>query len=100
MKVVWTKEALFSFENILDYLYQRWTATEVNAFIDIVEHAIDQIVLQPEMHKISEYDVMSRGAVLSKHTTMFYRILENTIEIEYFWNNFQNPEKLDKILNT
>lgn len=100
MKVVWTLEAEKSFLAIIDYLLNRWTATEAGVFIDLVEATIDKITDHPEMFKPSQYDPESREAFLTKHTTMFYRIIENTIEIEFFWGNFQNPKRLEKRFNT
>ncbi len=98
MKVVWTYEAEESFNRIIDYLLARWTSKEANAFIDLVAEIIEHIKSFPEMYKISEYDNQSREALITKHTTMFYRISEGKIEIEYFWGNLQDPQRLKNIL--
>lgn len=99
MKVVWTYEAKKSFDGILDYLMNIWSRKEALAFIDLVEGTIEKIQHNPELFKISLYNETSREAFITKHTTMFYRILEGLIEIEYFWGNFQDPDKIDKLLN-
>jgi len=37
--------------------------------------------------------------VISKQTTVFYRLRETqTIELVFFWNNQQNPDTLKKLL--
>ena len=51
------------------------------------------------MFKVSPYNRASREAVITKHTTMFYRILGELIEVEYFWGNFQDPDKIEKLLS-
>ncbi|MER3373984.1 MAG: type II toxin-antitoxin system RelE/ParE family toxin [Allomuricauda sp.] len=99
MKVVWTFEAKKSFNGILDYLMEMWTKKEALAFIDLVEGTIEKIKKNPEMFKVSQYDSVSREAYITKHTTMFYRILDELIEIEYFWGNFQDPDKIKRLLN-
>lgn len=99
MKVIWTAEAERSFNAILEYLLLFWTQKEVLGFIENVDNTIYNISKQPEMFKISRYDTQSREGFITKHTTMFYRILDETIEIEYFWGNFQNPDKIKKLLN-
>ena len=99
MKVVWTFEAEKSFNAILDYLMEVWTQKEALTFIDLVEETIEKIRNYPEMFKVSQYNEASREAFITKHTTMFYRILEELIEVEYFWGNFQNPDKIKKLLN-
>ena len=99
MKVIWTFEAERSFNAILEYLLLFWTQKEVLGFIENVDHTIYSISKQPKMFKISSYDTQSREGFITKHTTMFYRILDDAIEIEYFWGNFQNPDKIKKLLN-
>lgn len=98
MKVVWTQKAEISFNSIIDYLLESWSAEIATNFANLVEHTIDLIVEHPEMVKISEFDEESREALITKHTTMFYRILENEIEIAYFWGNFDNPRKIRSVL--
>ncbi len=99
MKVVWTFEAEKSFNAILDYLMEVWSQKEALAFIDLVEDTIENIRTHPEMFKVSPYNRVSREAFITKHTTMFYRILDELIEVEYFWGNFQDPDKIEKLLN-
>lgn len=99
MNVVWTHTAEISFHAIIDFLLQRWTAKEASAFADSVESTIENIVEHPQMFKVSPYNGQSRAALITKHTTMFYRVLEATIEIEYFWSNVQNPASLRELLN-
>jgi plasmid stabilization system protein ParE len=100
MKVVWTRTAEASFNGIVDYLLELWTVEIATDFVDIVEHTIEQIIEHPEMFKVSAYDNQSRAALITKHTTMFYRILENEIEIEYFWGNFDDPSKIQDLLKS
>lgn len=100
MTVVWTNEADKSFNGIVDYLLDIWSVEIATNFVDIVEHTIELILEQPEMFKVSEYDNQSREAFITKHTTMFYRVFDGNIEIEYFWGNFDNPEKLNELLKS
>lgn len=98
MNVVWTRKANTSFNGIVDYLLEVWTIEIATNFVDHVDHTIMQIAENPEMFKVSDYDRVSRAALITKHTTMFYRILNGSIEIEYFWGNFDNPEKINELL--
>lgn len=100
MKVVWSLEAESSFNAIIDFLLARWTVKEASTFIDVVENTIEKIVEHPIMFKISQYNRQSREALITKHTTMFYRIFDETIEIEYFWGNFQNPATMKEFLKS
>jgi len=100
MKIVWTQKADHSFNDIVDFLLNRWTVEEATNFIDEVEHTIELISENPEMFKLSTYDNQSREAFITKHTTMFYRILSDVVEIEYFWGNFKNPEEIQQLLKS
>lgn len=83
MNVKWSVEADKFFNGIVDYLLRIWNVEITTDFIDIVDHTIKLIIENPEMFKNSKYDNISREAFITKHTTMFYRILDDTIEIEY-----------------
>ena len=96
--MVWTNEADRSFNGIVDYLLDLWNVEIATNFVEIVEHTIEQIIDHPEMFKVSEYDKQSREAFITMHTTMYYRVLDDQIEIEYFWGNFDNPFKIKDLL--
>lgn len=87
-----------SFNGIVDYLLDIWNVEIATNFVDLVDHTMKLIVKNPEMFKISQYDSISREASITNHTSMFYTILDNTIEIEYFWGNFDNREKIKELL--
>lgn len=95
MQTVWTKQAEDSFNVTIDFLLNVWTEKEANNFIELVEAVIDKVEVNPELFKVSIFDIESREAIMTKHTSMFYRLLDhNTIEIEYFWNNYRNSKNL------
>ncbi len=98
MNVTWTRKADTSFKKIVDYLLAICTVEIATNFVDEIEHTIKLIVKNPEMFKVSQYDNISREAFITKHTTLFYRILDDSIEIEYFWGNFDDPEKINRLL--
>lgn len=97
MNVFWSEKGTTSFNRIVGFLLENWNVEIAINFVDIVEHTIDLIVQNPQLFKISEYDNDSREAFITKHTTMFYRIHNKTIEVQYFWGNMDNPEKRNEI---
>jgi hypothetical protein len=66
--------------------------------VNIGENSIQLLVKNPDLFKTSEHDNVSREALITKHTTMFYSVTNNTMEIEYFWGNFENPNKIKELL--
>jgi plasmid stabilization system protein ParE len=98
MNVIWTRKADMSFNGIVDYLLDIWNVAIATSFVDHVDHTINLISNNPEMFKVSQYDSISLEAFITKHTTIFYRVFENNIEIEYFWGNFDDPKKMNELL--
>lgn len=100
MQIVWTKQSEDSFNATIDYLLEIWTEKEAHNFIGLVEGVIGNIEVNSKLFKVSIFDKESREAVITKHASMFYRILnDNTIEIEYFWNNYSNPKTQKESIN-
>jgi len=96
---VWTRQAEESFNRVIDYLLDAWTSREAHNFIVLVEETIHQIKGNPELFKASVFDEETQEAVITKQTSMFYRIKnKDIIEIEYFWNNYRNPKYLKSSL--
>ncbi len=97
MKVIWTQTALDSFEEITDYIFERFTAKEVNDFIDKSEERINLIVQNNSIglqYKKTAY----RQFLIAEQTYLFYRINSDIIYLSVFWNNAKNPLDLDAVL--
>lgn len=97
MKVIWTQTALNSFEEITDYIFERFTAKEVNDFIDKSEERINLIVQNNSIglqYKKTAY----RQFLIAEQTYLFYRISSDIIYLSVFWNNAKNPLDLDAVL--
>ena len=73
-KIIWTNEAINNLEEILDYLHTNWSQREINHFKNILSKQISLIQQFPKMFPVSEYNKDLRKAVLSKQTTLFYKI--------------------------
>ena len=94
MKTVWTREAVNSFNAILDYLLFVWTTKEAQHFIELTDRIIKQIEKNPVQFPVYESQPEYRKVVITKQTSLFYRQQKDVLVIAYFWNSFQNPEKL------
>ena len=97
--ILWTSYAKYSYFEELDFIASKWTSKEVNAFISLVNHFIENLshgILQGK--KYSSTNIHS--LVISRQTTVFYRIYpdQNAIELLLFWNNQKDPTILKKTL--
>lgn len=86
-KILWSEEALSNLEEILDYLNKRWTPKEINRFKNKLIKQLEIISGFPTIFPLSNYHPNLRKAVLSKQTTIFYKIQDNIIYLAYLFDN-------------
>ena len=90
----WSDQAMDDYENIVHYLIENWSEKEALAFITKTERVIRMICEMPKMFPGSMIYPDARRTVLSKHNTLYYRVLESTIEIITIFDSRQSKEKL------
>jgi plasmid stabilization system protein ParE len=95
-KIIWSDEALKNLAGIIEYLEQRWTEREIRNFSRLLDRQINLIQANPELFPISSTSNGLRKAVLTKQTTIFYRIDDLKIKIVTLFDNRQNPNKMKK----
>ncbi len=97
MKIRWTPTASQSYFSILDYLEHSWSKREVISLINEVNTLLDQICHHPKMFQESGKKRQIRKGFVTKEVSLYYRYRPHKKEIELliFWDNRQNPEKLN-----
>lgn len=93
MKIIWSPEAIDDFESIIDYLIKEWSENSAEKFSNSVYDKINLIKKKPEIFESLVYKDV-RKAPITKHVSLFYKILNNELVILRLWNNAQNPENL------
>ena len=94
-KIIWSDESVKNLDSIINYLEQNWTEKEVKKFINHLNKRIKLISLNPLLFPSTPKSKKTRKSVLSKQTSIFYRITENRVEILSIFDNRQNPNKLN-----
>lgn len=97
--VTWLHEAEISYYEELDFIFRKWNIVEVEKFTVLVDDFLETLARKPTIGIYSKkYNTYS--CVISKQTTLFYKIIEvdKNIELILFWNNKQNPKLLNKFL--
>ncbi|GGG38387.1 type II toxin-antitoxin system RelE/ParE family toxin [Bizionia arctica] len=92
MKVIWTYTAEMSYKEEIDFILLKWNNTQASLFVELVENNITKLKDYPELGQpiYKNFRVLS----ISKQTSLFYRIIEENIELSIFWNNKRNPKDL------
>ncbi len=94
-EILWTSDALASFNKIIEWLKQEWSEKEVEKFINRTKAFILNLQRYPEICRPSIKRKNVRIAILNKHTQLVYHYNKSkrTITILLFWGIKQNPKK-------
>ena len=95
-KIKWTKSASKSFDKTVSYLQQEWSEKTAEKFVQKVNTFLINLIHYPEIGKVEMEEKGIRGFVLSRHTTVLYRIKNNQIILLQFFDNRQHPDKKTK----
>jgi plasmid stabilization system protein ParE len=93
-KIFWTEEAIRNLEEVIDYLYSRWTKREVDNFKAKLSKQINLISQNPKLFPVSTFQPRLLKAVLSKQTSIFYEVKNDTIYLAYLFVNYKSTDKL------
>ena len=82
----WVPLAIDTYLEEINFIYLKWNQNEVDKFVVLVDENLKRLSVNPligQIHK-NVYKI-----VLSKQTSLFYKIIEDEkkIELVYFWNN-------------
>jgi plasmid stabilization system protein ParE len=94
VKIKWTKRAKNSFDQTVDHLQKEWSLTSAINFVKKANNFIETLKDQPKIGKpeIARRDL--RSFVLTRQTTVFYRIKDNEVIILLkFFSTRQHPSK-------
>jgi len=95
MNVIWTPTAELSYAKELEKISKKWTINEIVDFMDLVDNFVEKLESGIIQGKISQKTNL-RSFVISKQTTLYFDVFEDTqtIELLLFWNNKDNPADL------
>lgn len=94
--VVWSPQAIKTFDTILEYIQKNFSDKDVQNFVRKTDRIINHIVINPKLFRVSQKDKSRHIVVITKQTTLFYRLKKGTQQVELllFWDTRQNPKKL------
>lgn len=95
--IKWSDEAVKTFDENIDYLMKEWTENEIRSFIKQTNAKIKSIELNPNLYRRSEKNPHTQRVGINKKITLFYQYLPTKKEVILlsFWNNTQDPKKLE-----
>jgi plasmid stabilization system protein ParE len=80
-KIIWSPEAVFTFNNIVNYLTESFSDKEVTSFIQTVNRRL--LILQqfPKISRPAGMHSRRRKAAIHKRTNLFYKISQKRKEV-------------------
>ena len=96
-KVVLTKRASFRLDELLNYLESEWSSKVKKEFITKFENAIHQIQKFPEIAPKSNLINNLHKYVLTKQTSIIYRVDEKSITILTIFDNRMDSKNLNNL---
>jgi len=93
-KIRWTANAYSDFSQTVVFIKERWSKKSAEDFINRVDTVLNILAIFPQLGKIIYPPKQIRAIVISKQTTLVYRIKSDNIIIINLFDNRQDPEKL------
>ncbi|MDP9957243.1 plasmid stabilization system protein ParE [Epilithonimonas hungarica] len=91
LEILWTDLALEELAQIVEYLEQEFTEKEIGSLGNEIERILSIITYNPTIFPFSDkYKI--RKVVIMKFNTLYYRIIDDRVEIISFFSNRQNPD--------
>lgn len=93
-KIYWSEEAVRNLDEILIYLISRWTSKEINKFKNKLAKQLELIGHNPLLFPVSQYKPELRKAVLTRQTTIYYQLRNDTVYLAYLFVNKKDISKI------
>ena len=91
-KFFWTEHAASELEKTIQYLQTEFSDKEISKLLIKLEETLELISINPKIFPISDKKGIYK-AILLKYNSIYYREINNTVEILSFFSNRQNPKK-------
>lgn len=97
-KIIASPLALETYQQNIDFLEKRWSENEVVQFISTISDVITILKVSPQTFKKWENDLNIHKIEIQKQITLYFQIVHNNVELLLFFNNYQDPSLLLKML--
>jgi plasmid stabilization system protein ParE len=91
-EIVWSDQAQFDFENIIEFLRKEWSEKEIRNFILETSRVINFISEHPYIFRNTKH-YNAREVLVTSHNLLVYKIDGDKIILITFWDTRQNPNR-------
>lgn len=93
LNIRWTKRAEKSFDEIVERIEERWSEKSAKKFVRKTDKVLDLMSDNPLMFPESKKKGIRKG-LITKQTSVYYRVFKNIIRLITFRDNRKDPKKL------
>ncbi len=93
--IEWSPRAKGEYLNTLEYLSKHWGRRVTKRYMQRVEEIISQMAQTPTLFPNSYQKAGVRRAIISKHSTLYFRVYKEKIQIISLSDNRQDPSKVN-----
>ena len=91
-RIFWTEHASSELDQTIQYLQTEFSAKEISKLLIKLEETLELISINPKIFPISDKRGIHK-VILLKYNSIYYREINNSVEILSFFSNRQNPKK-------
>jgi len=95
LPLIWSPEAREEYAEILQFLDAEYGTNSALKMLDKVEAVVERIQMYPRAFPSSTLRSDIRKAVVTPQTSVPYRITDTQIQLLHFWDNRQNPQRME-----
>lgn len=97
LPVVWSPAAKEEYAGLLEYIETHFGTDAALSMLDKTDEVVEIITAFPKAYPASSLRPDIRKAVISVQTSLLYRITDTQIQLLHFWDNRQDPERLENL---
>lgn len=91
LQIFYTPRSKETLKSVYDFICDKFGSRSADKFISKTEKIISLIAEHPLIFKASVIDKNVRVGLISKQTSLFYRVTDTSIHLLFFWDNRQEP---------
>lgn len=91
LQILYTDLASETLKNIYQLIEHKFGERAADTFLSKAEKSVTLIAEHPFMFKATSIDVNVRKCIITRQTSLFYRVTETSVHLLYFWDNRQEP---------
>lgn len=91
-EVVFSKEAIISINQVVDYLELTWSQKTAHTFIARMYECVNRLATGILEGKLVTADGV-RSILITKQNKLYYEVTDDTLHLLLLWDTRQNPAK-------